>query len=136
MPTTALAQALTADRQRLGLSQQELAKRMGVSQQSVSKWEDGSSAPRGKRLKQLVSVLGKKSQTAEKVQNLLGEPAHYVTPATPQSETMPNSTAEQIKAEAAHALAQAAKQIALAAQALAESAEKLAAAAQDPTTKH
>lgn len=134
MTASPLAQALIADRQRLGLSQQELARLMGVSQQSVSKWEDGSSAPRGKRLKQLVSVLGKTSQAANLLLNQQDVGAS--TRAVTSLHEPPMSPNAEVQAQAAHALAQAAKQIALAAQALAESAEKLATAAQTPNTKH
>ena len=45
-------------RKLLGLSQEDLAQRMNVSRQSVTKWETGQSAPDLDRLIQLGEVLG------------------------------------------------------------------------------
>lgn len=42
----------------MGLSQEELAQRSGVSRQSVTKWETGQSAPDVDRLVQLADLLG------------------------------------------------------------------------------
>lgn len=42
----------------MGLSQEELAQRTGVSRQSVTKWETGQSAPDLDRLVQLADLLG------------------------------------------------------------------------------
>ena len=44
-------------RKQLGLTQEELAQRMDVSRQSVTKWETGQSAPDLDRLVQLGEVL-------------------------------------------------------------------------------
>ena len=38
-----LGKNIQGQRQRLGLSQEQLAERLGVSRQSVSKWETGGS---------------------------------------------------------------------------------------------
>lgn len=130
--TNWISSAITADRQRLGMSQQELARLVGVSQQSVSKWEEGTAAPRGKRLAQLVVALGKNSATAEKITQV--QSGASVTLATQQLNAQDMNT-QDIQKQAAIALAQAAKQIALAAQALAESAQKLASAT-EKATKH
>lgn len=49
---------LKIDRERLGISQEELAKRVGVSQQAVANWENGTSHPRKDRRTKLLEVLG------------------------------------------------------------------------------
>jgi DNA-binding transcriptional regulator YiaG len=41
------ADAVRALRRRLGLTQAELAERLGTRQQTVSEWETGASRPRG-----------------------------------------------------------------------------------------
>jgi transcriptional regulator with XRE-family HTH domain len=56
MPT--FGELLKIDRERLGLSQEELAKRVGVTQQAVANWENGTSHPRKDRRVQLLQVLG------------------------------------------------------------------------------
>ncbi len=40
-----LGEKLNALRRRAGLSQEQLADRLGVTRQSVSKWESGQAAP-------------------------------------------------------------------------------------------
>lgn len=45
-------------RKEKNISQSELAKRMNVSRQAVSKWEQGSSSPDTERLIQLAEILG------------------------------------------------------------------------------
>lgn len=45
-------------RKRAHLSQEQLAERLGVSRQAVTKWESGQSAPSTKNLAQLAGVLG------------------------------------------------------------------------------
>lgn len=45
-------------RKEKGLSQEALALDMGVSQQSVAKWESGKSLPRASTLTHLAQVLG------------------------------------------------------------------------------
>lgn len=45
-------------RRRSSVSQQELAGKVGVTQQAVAKWETGKSYPRGETLVKLASVLG------------------------------------------------------------------------------
>ena len=49
---------IQARRKALGMSQEELAQRMGVSRQSVTKWETGLSAPDLDRLVELADTLG------------------------------------------------------------------------------
>lgn len=120
MPT--LGQAIAADRARLGLSQQELAQRIGVSQQAVAKWEAGAATPRGKRLQQLAGAFGKSSQTNVAVAG------KFHTPATPEVPMTP----EQM--QAIQTLAQAAQQLAQAAQSIADSVARITQP--PPTRKH
>jgi transcriptional regulator with XRE-family HTH domain len=49
---------LASARKAAGLDQTELAKALGVSQQTVSEWERGESTPRPKRMKAIAAVLG------------------------------------------------------------------------------
>jgi transcriptional regulator with XRE-family HTH domain len=52
------AQTLRARREELRLNQRDLAARLGVKQQTVSRWESGIAVPRPDRVTQLASVLG------------------------------------------------------------------------------
>ena len=45
-------------RKKMGLSQDELAEKLNVSRQSISRWEVGSAAPDAENLKQLSRILG------------------------------------------------------------------------------
>jgi DNA-binding transcriptional regulator YiaG len=47
------AEAISALRRSLGLSQAEFARRLGVRQQTVSEWETGRYRPRGASLRML-----------------------------------------------------------------------------------
>lgn len=53
-----IGERITALRKERGISQAELAKRMDISRQAVSKWENGSSVPDTERLIQLAEILG------------------------------------------------------------------------------
>ena len=63
------ADRVAALRDRLGLSQQEFARRLGVRQQTVSEWETGQHAPRG---------------ASKRVLTLAEEQAPYGTAAPPK----------------------------------------------------
>ena len=52
-----LSEAIRLRREELGLDQSELAERLGVGQQTVSRWETGAGLPRRERLPQLASSL-------------------------------------------------------------------------------
>lgn len=123
-----VAGSIAADRIRLGMSQQELANRVGVSQQSVSKWEEGTATPRGKRLSKLIDTLGSTSQTAAQIRQTLPIPSNNDTQPMGQLST-PVS-----QAQALAALAQAAQDIAKAAQAIANSVAVMTQ--QGPPGKH
>lgn len=132
-----LAKAIEADRQRLGLSQAELARLVGVSQQSVSKWEESRSLPRGKRAAQLVHALGRNSQTASALKDRVSSVHHDVhAKGTEEKALILGITAAQSQSEVLRALAQAAEQIARAAQSLAESVERLTEQVTPPSEKH
>lgn len=58
MPKHALQKKLLRDlRSRLGVSQEQLAQRVGVSWSTVSRWENGKGAPSNLARKRLVSLL-------------------------------------------------------------------------------
>jgi len=52
-----LNEAIRLRREELGLDQSELAARLGVGQQSISRWETGVGKPRRDRLPQLAAAL-------------------------------------------------------------------------------
>ncbi|HEV7887773.1 MAG TPA: helix-turn-helix transcriptional regulator [Acidimicrobiales bacterium] len=52
------AQTLRSRREELRLNQRDLAGRLGVKQQTVSRWESGIAVPRPDRVTQLAGVLG------------------------------------------------------------------------------
>jgi len=53
-----LGEAIRAHRARLGISQETLAERLGVSRQAVSKWESGASDPSTANLMALAKLFG------------------------------------------------------------------------------
>ena len=53
-----IGERIMALRKEKSISQTELAKRLNVSRQAVSKWEQGVSAPDTERLIQLAEILG------------------------------------------------------------------------------
>ena len=59
---TTLAARIESARKRAGLSQAQLARRMGIERQSVQQWEHGETAPRQSRLTKLAQVLGVEAQ--------------------------------------------------------------------------
>ena len=52
-----LIERITFARERAGLSQTELAKKIGITPQAIQNWEYGKSSPRLQRLKKLAEVL-------------------------------------------------------------------------------
>ena len=52
-----IGERITTLRKEKGISQAELAKRLSVSRQAVSKWEQGTSTPDTERLIQLAEIL-------------------------------------------------------------------------------
>lgn len=54
----ALGKALRQRRDELGLGQEQLAAQLGVTQQTVSRWEMGLATPRPARIVELAHLLG------------------------------------------------------------------------------
>ena len=54
----AMSKAIREGRDRLGMSQEALAERLGVSRQAVSKWEMGTSVPSPENRRALSEILG------------------------------------------------------------------------------
>jgi transcriptional regulator with XRE-family HTH domain len=122
-----LRASIAADRHRLNLSQEELAKRIGVSQQAVSSWEEGSTVPRSSRLRALVDAFGDQSLTAQVVAGMVG------------GRSIPSKTTMNYRhfdADPLSALAQAAQEIARAAMALADAVQKIAEKSTSPPDSH
>jgi ribosome-binding protein aMBF1 (putative translation factor) len=55
-----IAREVVADRKAAGLTQQELAKRAGIRQETLSRIESGKHTPTMKTLKKIDRILGKK----------------------------------------------------------------------------
>lgn len=53
-----LREKLIVSRNKAGLSQMELAERLGVSRQAVSRWESGDTTPSVDKLKTLARIYG------------------------------------------------------------------------------
>lgn len=53
-----MSKAIREGRERLGMSQEALAERLGVSRQAVSKWEMGTSVPSPENRRALSEILG------------------------------------------------------------------------------
>ena len=53
-----MSKAIREGRDRLGMSQEALAERLGVSRQAVSKWESGASDPSTSTLLALAKLVG------------------------------------------------------------------------------
>ena len=53
-----LSEKIAGERKKLGWSQEELAERLGVSRQAVSKWESGQSVPDLTKILKLSEVFG------------------------------------------------------------------------------
>lgn len=69
IPTSAIrfsATGLAAQRKRLGLSEKEVASILGVSDQSIRKWENGQAQPRASQLPGIASLrrMGKREAAA------------------------------------------------------------------------
>lgn len=63
MPT--FGELLRLDREKLKLSQEQLAKMLDVSQQAVANWEAGTAHPRRERRARLLQILGINSELAK-----------------------------------------------------------------------
>jgi transcriptional regulator with XRE-family HTH domain len=54
-----IGQRIKEAREALGISQEQLAARLGIAFQSVQQWEAGKTTPRATRMRKLATVLGK-----------------------------------------------------------------------------
>ena len=54
-----IGQTIAAERRKLGLSQEQLGEKMGVTRQSISKWETNRSVPDLDKLVKLSGVFGR-----------------------------------------------------------------------------
>lgn len=62
---TTFGETLRMDRERLKMSQEQLAKLLDVSQQAVANWEAGTAHPRRERRARLLQILGPQSELAK-----------------------------------------------------------------------
>lgn len=64
-----IAKSIIADRTALGITQDQLAAHLGVTQQAVSGWEEGKSVPRADRLHIMAALFGPESLVAMCLRN-------------------------------------------------------------------
>ena len=76
-PRSAFGERLAAAREHLGLSQMQLAERLGVSQKVITYWERNEVALRSEQLNAIAEALG------ISVEELLGQPKSKARPAGP-----------------------------------------------------
>lgn len=133
-----ISQSIVNDRQHCGMTQDQLAKRLGVSQQAVSNWEEGKAMPRGKRLRELSALFGKNSQTAMVTEAITKHtrPPETIEDSSSMGRAALPTYANTPVSDPMLALTQAANDIAFAAKALAHSAEQIAQAVTRLTKDH
>lgn len=56
-PMDTIAKRIARARERQGLNQSELARKLDISPQAVQNWEAGKSSPRGARIREVASIL-------------------------------------------------------------------------------
>lgn len=83
---TTFGETLRIDRERLKMSQEQLAKLLDVSQQAVANWEAGTAQPRRERRARLLQILGPNSELAR------NPPRYEFIPAQDQAVSQPSST--------------------------------------------
>ena len=79
-----LGEKIASQRRKLGLSQEELASRLNVTRQAVSKWETGTSVPELETLVALAKVFGVTTDYLLSVE----EPQETTAPADPPQDTL------------------------------------------------
>lgn len=72
MSTKTIAQIISEERERLGLNQSELARRLLVTPQSVQAWESGRSTPRMSKFRDIAKALGIQAQVLLRASDLMG----------------------------------------------------------------
>lgn len=75
-PPVLLGEVLRRRREERGWGQAELANRLGVTQQTVSRWENGDSLPRPRRLLEIAELLGLDSATLHRLAGYLPNSEH------------------------------------------------------------
>jgi transcriptional regulator with XRE-family HTH domain len=75
---------LTSARKKAGYSQEELGRAIGVSQQSVTRWEKDGATPRGAKCSQIKELLGVEPPHPYHAQ-LLREAQTNTAPRTPKT---------------------------------------------------
>jgi transcriptional regulator with XRE-family HTH domain len=81
---------LKADRERLKMSQEQLAKMLDVSQQAVANWEAGTSHPRRDRRARLMQILGPGAALAK------NPPRYDFVPAEPARSALRGTRIERV----------------------------------------
>lgn len=71
MTTKTIAQVISEAREKLGLNQSELARRLGVTPQSVQAWESGRSTPRVTKYRDIAKALGVQSHVLLQASELM-----------------------------------------------------------------
>ncbi|MDH0745765.1 helix-turn-helix transcriptional regulator [Pseudomonas sp. GD03842] len=71
MTNSSIAAIITKERERLGLNQSELSRRLGVTPQAVQAWESGRSVPRPRKLIEIAEALGISSHVLFNASGLL-----------------------------------------------------------------
>lgn len=93
MNSNAMGDKIAAARKRANMTQEELAHKLSVSRQSVSKWESGLAYPDTEKLVRLCEVLGINADWLLRGDvGESGEPLPVQTPATPVSDEGPAKT--------------------------------------------
>lgn len=82
-------------REEIGLAQEELARLLGVKQQTISRWEKGSVTPPPKRLAALADVLNLELDPLLSRAGYLGEPDPTARPFVPLLTNMDLSEAAE-----------------------------------------
>ena len=67
MADKAFGDNLSKSRKKAGLSQEELAEKMGITRQTISKWETGASVPDVEELQRLCGLCAALSASAEEL---------------------------------------------------------------------
>lgn len=87
-----LGEAVKIRREELGLDQLELGRRVGVGQQTVSRWETGAAIPKANRLRPLAEALNLDVEYVHRIAGYL--PADRSSPAADLVHALYERTAE------------------------------------------
>ncbi|MCL2621037.1 MAG: helix-turn-helix domain-containing protein [Defluviitaleaceae bacterium] len=83
-----LSEKIQALRKQKGLSQEQLAEMLGVSRQSISKWELDDSTPDIATLVKISEIFGVSTDYLLKGASIGGEPVHQQSKAEPQTQSI------------------------------------------------